>query len=183
VTTALLGIEGVALEQFLQPGPLPNLRVMTSGPLPPNAAEMLGSERMRTLIEAISQQTDLIIIDSPPASVLADTAVLSRQADSVLLVLRVGHTNRDVVKRTVAALQQVQAHIVGIVLNRMPTRGHGYYYYHYYNYDYARKYYRRDDQLVGGALPVTPARPIANGKMPTPEGAPLPAGGEKPPPK
>jgi capsular exopolysaccharide synthesis family protein len=183
VTTALLGIEGVALEQFLQPGPLPNLRVMTSGPLPPNAAEMLGSERMRTLIEAISQQTDLIIIDSPPASVLADTAVLSRQADSVLLVLRVGHTNRDVVKRTVAALQQVQAHIVGIVLNRMPTRGHGYYYYHYYNYDYARKYYRRDDQLVGGALPVTPARPIANGKMPTSEGAPLPAGGEKPPPK
>ncbi len=172
VTTALLGIEGVALEQFLQPGPLPNLRVMTSGPLPPNAAEMLGSERMRSLIEAIGQQADLIIIDSPPASVLADTAVLSRQVDSVLLVLRAGHTNRDVVKRTVAALQQVQAHIVGVVLNRMPTRGHGYYYYHYYyyyNYDYSRKYYRRDDQLAGGALPVTPAHLATNGKAPRPE--------------
>ena len=184
VTTALLGIDGVALEQFMQPGPLPNLRVMTSGPLPPNAAEMLGSERMRSLIEQIGQQADLIIIDSPPASVLADTAVLSRQVDSVLLVLRAGHTNRDVIKRTVAALQQVQAHIVGVVLNRMPTRGHGYYYYHYYsyyNYDYARKYYRRDDQLTGGALPVTPARPSTNGKASIAEGALRPTAGEKPP--
>jgi capsular exopolysaccharide synthesis family protein len=185
VTTALLGIEGVALEQFLQPGPLPGLRVMTSGPLPPNAAELLGSARMRDLIEAIGQQADLILIDSPPASVLADTAVLSRQVDSVLLVLHAGRTNRDVVKRTVAALQQVQAHIVGVVLNRMPARGHGYYYYHYYsyyNYDYSRKYYRRDDQLVGGALPVTPAPPPTNGKPPAPEGAPVFAADEKPPP-
>jgi len=185
VTTALLGIEGVALEQFLQPGPLPNLRIMTSGPLPPNAAEMLGSERMRSLIEQIGQQADLIIIDSPPASVLADTAVLSRQADSVLLVLRAGHTNREVVKRTVAALQQVQAHIVGVVLNRMPTHGHGYYYYHYYyyyNYDYARKYYRRDDQLAGGgAIPVTPAHPGTNGKTPIPDGAPVPNPHRQPP--
>ncbi len=185
VTTALLGIEGVALEQFMQPGPLPNLRVMTSGPLPPNAAELLGSERMRALIQAVGQQADMIVIDSPPASVLADTAVLAHQADGVLLVLHAGRTDRDVVKRTVAALQQVQAHIVGVVLNRMPTRGHGYYYhyYYYYNYDYAHKYYRRDDLLVGSALPVTPARPATNGKTPTPEGAPLPTGSEKLPPR
>lgn len=174
VTTALLGIEGVTLEQFMQPGPLPNLRVMTSGPLPPNAAEMLGSERMRTLMKTIAEQADLIVIDSPPVSVLADTAVLSRQADGVLLVLHAGRTDRDVVKRTVAALQQVQAHIIGVVLNRMPTRGHSYYYYHYYNYDYSRKYYRRDDQLVGGAIPVTPARPTTNGATPVPDAAPAP---------
>lgn len=176
VTTALLGIEGVALEQFMQPGPLPNLRVMTSGPLPPNAAEMLGSARMSTLIELVAQQADMIVIDSPPASVLADAAVLSRQADGVLLVLHAGRTDRDVIKRTVAALQQVQAHIVGAVLNRMPARGRGYssyHYYYYYNHDYSRKYYRRDDQLVGGVLPVAPARPTSNGKAPTPEGAPV----------
>lgn len=185
VTTALLGMEGVTLEQFMQPGPLPNLRVMTSGPLPPNAAEMLGSERMRALIKSIAEQADLIVIDSPPASVLADTAVLSRQADGVLLVLHAGRTDRDVVKRTVAALQQVQAHIVGVVLNRMPTRGHGYYYYHYYyyyNYDYSRKYYRRDDQLVGGAIPVTPARPTTNGATPAPDVAPAPDAARRHPP-
>ncbi len=176
LTTALLGIEGVALEQFLQPGPLPSLRVMTSGPLPPNAAELLGSERMQSLLEVVGQQADIIVIDSPPASVLADAAVLSRQADGVLLVVHTGRTDRDVVKRTVAALQQVQAHIVGVVLNRMPTRGYGYshHYYYYYNYTYAHKYYRRDEQLVGGVLPVTPARPTLNGKAPTPEGAPVP---------
>lgn len=183
VTTALLGMEGVTLEQFMQPGPLPNLRVMTSGPLPPNAAELLGSDRMHNLIAAIGEQADLIVIDSPPASVLADTAVLSRQADGVLLVLHAGRTDRDVVKRTVAALQQVQAHIVGVVLNRMPTRGHGYYYYHYYyNYDYSRKYYRRDDQLVGGAIPVTPARPTTNGATSIPDAAPAPEPARRPPP-
>ncbi|MFZ1770168.1 MAG: polysaccharide biosynthesis tyrosine autokinase [Caldilinea sp.] len=166
VTTALLGIEGVALEQFLQPGPLPTLRIMTSGPLPPNAPEMLGSARMSALLAEIGQQADLIIIDSPPASVLADAAVLSHQVDGVLLVLHAKQTSRDVAKRTVAALRQVQAHLVGVVLNRMPTRGHGYSsYYSYYNYDYSRQYYRRDDALVGGALPVTPARPASNGKL------------------
>ena len=101
-------------------------------------------------------------------------------------MLHAGRTNRDVVKRTVAALQQVQAHIVGVVLNRMPARGHGYYYYHYYsyyNYDSSRKYYRRDDQLVGGAIPVTPAPPPTNAKPPAPEGAPVLAAGDNPPPK
>lgn len=184
VTTALLGLDGVTLDQFLQPGPLPTLRIMTSGPLPPNAAELLGSERMRQLIAAIEEQADVILIDSPPASVLADTAVLSHQVHGVLLVLHAGRTNRDVVKRTVAALQQVQAHIVGVVLNRMPVHGRGYgayHYYYHYNYDYAGKYYRRDDQLVGGALPVTPARPTANGNAAAPAHAPAPLPRSDPP--
>lgn len=165
VTTALLGMEGVALEQFLQPGPLPTLRIMTSGPLPPNAPEMLGSARMSALLAEIEQQADLIIIDSPPASVLVDAAVLSHQVDGVLLVLHAKQTSRDSAKRTVAALRQVQAHLVGVVLNRMPISGYGYSSYSYYNYDSSRNYYRRDEALVGGALPVTPARPASNGKL------------------
>ena len=164
VSTALLGIDGVSLDQSLQAGPLPTLRVMTSGPLPPNPAEVLGSARMRAILDEIGHGADLVIIDSPPASVLADAAVLSRQVDGVLLVLHAGRTGHDVARRTVAALQQVQAHVLGVVLNRMPSRGSGYYYYHAYNYSYAKHYYRRDDSLVGGAIPVTPARPSTNGR-------------------
>lgn len=164
VSTALLGIEGVSLDEFLQAGPLPNLRVMTSGPLPPNPAEVLGSARMRDILDEIGRSADMVIIDSPPASVLADAAVLSRQVDGILLVLHAGRTSHDVARRTVAALHQVQAHLLGVVLNRMPMRGSGYYYYHSYNYTYAKQYYRRDDSLAGGAIPVTPARPSTNGK-------------------
>ncbi len=172
VSTALLGIEGVSLDEFLQAGPLPNLRVMTSGPLPPNPAEVLGSARMRAILEEIGHSADLIILDSPPASVLADAAVLSRQVDGVLLALHAGRTSHDVARRTVAALQQVQAHVLGVVLNRMPVRGSGYYYYyHSYNYTYAKQYYRRDDSLAGGAIPVTPAVPATNGKA-APAGQP-----------
>ncbi|MCW5845074.1 MAG: polysaccharide biosynthesis tyrosine autokinase [Caldilinea sp.] len=171
VSTALLGIEGVSLDDFLQQGPLPSLRVMTSGPLPPNPAEVLGSARMRTILDEVGRITDFVVIDSPPASVLADAAVLSRQADGVLLVLHAGRTSHDVARRTVAALQQVQAHVLGVVLNRMPVRGSGYYYYHSYNYTYAKQYYRRDDSLVGGAIPVTPPRPATNGKS-APAGEP-----------
>ena len=104
---------------------------------------------------------------------LADTAVLSSQVDGLLLVLEVGKTNREIAKRTVAALKQVNAHIVGTVLNRMPTRGGGYYYYHYYNYDYSKKYYRRKDKLVGGVVPpVTPATPVNGKNAPTRETMP-----------
>jgi capsular exopolysaccharide synthesis family protein len=148
--------------RFLQGTALPTLRVLTTGPLPPNPAELIGSQRMHELLERLQGQADILYIDSPPASVLADTAVLSAQSDGVLLVLQVGKTSRDVAKRTLAALEQVHAYVVGVVLNRMPTRRSGYYY-HYYNYEYSKKYYRRGDKLTGEAVPVTPAVGGRNG--------------------
>lgn len=163
LTTALLSPEEVDVTRFTQPTALPTLRVMTTGPLPPNPAELLGSLRMRRLLETLEAHADIVLMDTPPASVLADAAVLSLQSDGVLLVLAAGETSYDVGQRTVAALQQVQAHILGAVLNRMPTRGGGYYYYHYYNYQYSQKYYRRKDKLAGAALPVAAAALRVNG--------------------
>ena len=164
LTTALLAPEEVDIVRFTQATAVPTLRVMTSGPLPPNAAELLGSLRMRHLLEALEAHADIVLLDTPPASVLADAAVLSLQSDGVLLVLSAGSTTYDVGQRTVAALQQVQAHVVGVVLNRMPTRGGGYYYYHYYNYQYSQKYYRRKDKLAGAAAPVGAPAPRVNGQ-------------------
>jgi capsular exopolysaccharide synthesis family protein len=108
VTTALLQGQP-SLDGLLQQGPLPNLRILTSGPLPPNAAELLGSEPMHKLLAMLAQEADVVVFDSPPMVALSDTAVLATQVDGVLLVLDSGSTRRDVAKRAVLALQQVNA--------------------------------------------------------------------------
>jgi succinoglycan biosynthesis transport protein ExoP len=133
VTTALLQ-ERPSLDGLLQQGPLPGLRILTSGPLPPNAAELLGSAPMHELLRLLGEQADMVLLDSPPTVALSDTAVLSTQTDGVLLVLDARSTRRDVARQAVEALKRVNAHIIGVLLNRMPTRGTGYYYYYHYAY-------------------------------------------------
>lgn len=164
VTSALLS-DPTNVEMFLQRTPIASLRVLTTGPLPPNPAELLGSQRMRDLLNTLQQHADVIVIDSPPTTAVADTAVLSTLVDGVLLVVETGKTGREPARRALAALNQVQAHVVGVVLNRMPTRGSGYYYYHY---NYHRKYYRRDDVVDASAQPIPqqPAtvNPLARGR-------------------
>ncbi len=136
ITTALLD-EHPSLDGLLQPTATPGLRVLTSGPIPPNPAELLGSNRMRQLLTELLADADILVVDSPPVTALADAAILAAQADGVLLVVEVGRTTRDLARRAMAALRQVNARVVGVLLNRMPTRGSGYYYYysHYGHYD------------------------------------------------
>ena len=131
VTTALLS-EHPEPDGLLQPTQIPNLFVLTSGPLPPNPAELLGSERMKELLQHLGEEAEMLILDSPPATVLSDAMILSTQSDGVLLVLDVGQTRRDAARRAVEGLQQVNARIIGVLLNRVPTKGSGYYYYYYY---------------------------------------------------
>ena len=133
VTTALITDVAGSLDDILQDTGVPGLRVLTSGPLPPNAAELLGSTRMRELLVDLHTRAEVVVIDSPPVTALSDAAVLAMQTDGVLLVLDAGKTRRELAKRATEALGRVQARVIGVVLNRMPTRGAGYYY--YYRYD------------------------------------------------
>ncbi len=142
ITTALLEEHPVA-DGLLQPTAVPGLSVLTSGPLPPNPAELLGSARMRELLAHLSAQADVVLLDSPPTVALSDAAILSTQCDGVLLVFDAGSTRREVARRAVEALRRVNARVVGAVLNRMPLQGDGYYYYYYYNYGY---YYTSDGE-------------------------------------
>lgn len=128
--------------RLLQDTPIPGLRVLTSGPLPPNPAELLGSARMRELMTKLQAEADVVVLDSPPATMLADAAILSTITDGVLLVVEAGKTRMDTAIRAVDALKQVNARIIGVLLNRMPTKGSGYYYYYYY---YKHGYYSSDD--------------------------------------
>ncbi|OQA42884.1 MAG: Tyrosine-protein kinase YwqD [Chloroflexi bacterium ADurb.Bin325] len=136
LTTALLE-ERPALDVLLQDTAIPGLHVLTSGPLPPNPAELLGSARMREFVAELLTQFDMVLLDSPPTAVLSDAAILSTQCDGVLFVLAAGRSRREITRRAMEALRKVNARVLGAVLNQMPMQGDGYYYYYYYNYDYA----------------------------------------------
>jgi non-specific protein-tyrosine kinase len=142
LTTALLDTE-TPVSQHLQNTRVPGLRIMTSGPLPPNPAELLNSQRMIHIIEELKQECDLVIFDTPPILTVTDAAILGRQVDGCTLVAEVGKTNRSAVIRAIEGLLKADANVFGVVLNKLQLKRMGYYdyYYHYqyYAYDYSQK--------------------------------------------
>jgi capsular exopolysaccharide synthesis family protein len=115
------------------------LYVLTSGAIPPNPAELLGSEQMYRLIAALEGTFTHIIIDSPPVASFTDGVLLSSMADGVLLVVHGGRASRAVVRRSRQLLQDVGAKIFGVVLNNVNLRSQDYYYYQHYNEHYYSK--------------------------------------------
>ncbi|MCA9994246.1 MAG: polysaccharide biosynthesis tyrosine autokinase [Anaerolineales bacterium] len=118
-----------AIKQTGQPG----LFVLTCGAVPPNPSELVGSTKMRVLLDRMLTQFDYVIFDTPPCLAVTDAVVLSTIVDGSLLVSHAGRTRRNQIKQTVERLQEVQANILGLTLNRLTARTGGYYYYYYYN--------------------------------------------------
>jgi capsular exopolysaccharide synthesis family protein len=110
------------------------LSVLPAGKLPPNPAELLSSRRMHDLLDLLAGQADVVLVDSPPVLSVTDAAVLARSVDGVLLVMGAGETRREAARRAVESLGRVGGNLVGVVLNRVPTR-QGSYYYRYYRED------------------------------------------------
>ena len=110
------------------------LRALPTGSLPPNPAEVLGSQRMGDLLETLAGQSDIVLIDSPPVLLVTDAVVLAQKADGVLLVLNAGQTRREAAARAVESLHRVGANVIGVVLNAVPAGRGGYYYYYYQDY-------------------------------------------------
>jgi capsular exopolysaccharide synthesis family protein len=137
------------LDSALQPYErLPNLKLMTSGPVPPNPAELLGSDEMRRLLALLSERFSHIIIDSPPAISFTDASILSTLVDGVMLVVHGGRSSRAVVRRAKQQLLDVGAHIFGVVLNNVKLESADYYYYPGY---YASYYSNDSDDVADGA--------------------------------
>jgi polysaccharide biosynthesis transport protein len=111
----------------------PNLKVLTSGPVPPNPAELLGSDEMRKLLNLLGEQYSHIVIDSPPAISFTDASILSTMVDGVILVVHGGRSSRAVVRRAKQQLLDVGAHIFGVVLNNVKVEQQDYYYSGYYS--------------------------------------------------
>ena len=126
-----------SIDEVIQQSHVPNLEVISSGPIPPNPSELLGSDEMKRIPELLSERYDIIIIDSPPATAVADPIVLAPLADGVVLVVEANRTRKPVVMQAITRLQQVQAKIIGGIVNKLDVRKSGYgYYYYYSNYGY-----------------------------------------------
>ena len=118
-----------------------NLSILTSGDLPPNPAELVGSDKMRNFIHLMKNNADIIVIDTPPVIAVTDPVILSKRVDGVILVLRPGVTKLAAAIQATEQLKQVGANILGVVLNDSENKANRYY--HYYKGDYYRygKYY------------------------------------------
>ena len=110
-----------------------DLKVLTAGPLPPNPADLLGSQRMIDLIESLCNQADVVILDASPLLPVTDSQALAALVDGVLLVVRAGYTRRVLVQRSRQVLKDIGVKVLGVVLNRSAERNAGYGNY----YDYA----------------------------------------------
>ncbi|HEU4712728.1 MAG TPA: polysaccharide biosynthesis tyrosine autokinase [Pyrinomonadaceae bacterium] len=116
------------------------LDVLSSGPIPPNPAELLGSDQMRRLMTALQGRYTHVVVDSPPVSSFTDGVLISTMVDGVLLVVHGGKSSRHVVRRSKQLLNDVGAKVLGVVLNNVNLQSHDYYYYQSY---YGRKYYEK----------------------------------------
>jgi capsular exopolysaccharide synthesis family protein len=108
-----------------------NIYLLSSGAIPPNPAELLGSTQMKGLLDLAGDFFQYIVIDSPPIASFTDGVLISSLVDGVLLVVHGGKTSRQVVKRTRQMLQEIGAKIIGVVLNKAEIHASDYYYYHY----------------------------------------------------
>ncbi|MCI0139985.1 polysaccharide biosynthesis tyrosine autokinase [Arthrobacter bambusae] len=130
LTTALVGDADVA--DLMQPWGEDNLFVLTSGRIPPNPSELLGSGEMQNLISRLEQSFDSVIIDAPPLLPVTDAAVLSQHVGGVVVVASVQKIRQHDLEKSLAALRLVDAKILGVVLNRLPAKGPDSYAYGYY---------------------------------------------------
>ncbi|MDY6949986.1 MAG: P-loop NTPase [Thermodesulfobacteriota bacterium] len=121
-----------------------NLHVLPAGPTPPNPSEMLGSRRMAAVMGMLKEAStyDVLVIDSPPVTSVSDAAILSAFADGIIVVVRAGGLNRAIIQKAIDQLKQVDAPVLGFVLNRMNPKEEKCYYSHYYKYGYHDYYYR-----------------------------------------
>ncbi len=118
--TSLLRSDDTTVESVAQQTEQDGLRIVTTGPLPPNPAELLGSQRMRAVLEQLSSSVDLLVVDSPPLRAFADAAILSSFLDGTVFVVDASVSRRRAVRQGREALTRAAAHMLGVVLNRVP---------------------------------------------------------------
>jgi capsular exopolysaccharide synthesis family protein len=137
LTNRIAGSQSTTTEQSaIVPTSVENLFIMPSGNQAPNPAEMLSSERMRKIVSMASRAFDHVIIDSAPVLGLADALILSRLVDGVVMVVGAGKTAKDSIKVSTRRMAQVQAPLLGVVMNQVDLDSPDYAYYTQYYYNY-----------------------------------------------
>lgn len=147
----------MTIEQAVRTTPIENLDVLTCGPIPPNPAELIGSERFLQILHELGERYDRVLLDSPPVIAVADAMILSNYVDGVVVVVRFGKTLRDVAIQAVKQLRDVNANVLGAVINELDldNKEYGHYYYYYYHrYGY---YYQEKEKEKEGIREIDPA--------------------------
>jgi succinoglycan biosynthesis transport protein ExoP len=127
----------LGMSYSLQPTRITGLTALTSGDTPPNPSELLGSLLMGSILEELKNTYDILLIDTPPALAVTDSAVLVPYVEGVLLVVKPGNTNMATLRRVVNQFHQINANLLGVVLNDINLRStsYGYFYKHYKYYN------------------------------------------------
>jgi capsular exopolysaccharide synthesis family protein len=123
------------LDDVLQATGNQNVSVLAAGPHPPNPSELLGSSHMQHVLDELRGRFDYVVLDAPPLLPVTDAAVLTNQVDGALVVARYGHTKRDQITRAVENLRAIDARVLGVILNMVPSKSTGYEYAYYYETD------------------------------------------------
>lgn len=135
ITDVLSG--GLNWRDVIQDPGIDNLKILSAGPYPPNPSELLGSKEFDNLLSELEQEFDMILFDSPPILPVTDAAVIASKCDAVLLIYFVGKAAREALLRAKVQLENVNANIIGIVLNDIKAEGKlAYTYYYHYQYKY-----------------------------------------------
>ena len=128
---------------------LANLKLITSGPIPPNPSDILSLDRFSDLLALLETEADIVLIDTPPVLAVSDPLLIGTKADGVLLLGRAGHTRRERLAHAAETLRAASVRLVGVVVNRQSSRDSGYYYYYG---DSGASTEKRDSGLKGAPL-------------------------------
>jgi len=168
VTTAMLD---ESIDEAVLETEVPNLSVIPAGPIPPNPAELLHSEKFKAFLESVKSRFDRVIIDSPPIVPVTDAAILSTLVDGTVLVVRAFKTTKDLARHAVRALHDLGVTKAGAVLNAVNFSRHEYKYRYYY---YRRDGYYADEPPTARKAAKADASPREEAADDATEGAPPP---------
>ncbi|MBI9047228.1 MAG: polysaccharide biosynthesis tyrosine autokinase, partial [Anaerolineaceae bacterium] len=132
---------GVVLEGILQPSRTKYLSLITAGRLPPNPSELLGSQKMLNILDRVQENSDLILIDTPPVLAVTDSTVLAPFVDGVILVVKPGSTKLAAVRQAIEQIRRVGGKIIGVILNDVKIKRTKYGFYYYKGYPIYGSYY------------------------------------------
>jgi len=125
-------VEEICAENLIQETQVENLRILTSGPIPPNPSELLGSTKMHGLFNYLKEQADYLIIDAPPVIAVTDACVLASRVDGIALVVNSGTVRPEMAQKAKELLLKANGHLLGVILNRVEIEQEYAYYYYYY---------------------------------------------------
>jgi non-specific protein-tyrosine kinase len=141
-----------ALNSVRQTTAVDGLTVVTSGSLPPNPSELMGSQKLQSILSTMKNSADLILIDTPPTLTVTDASALAPSLDGILLVVRPGKTRISALRQTIEQLRQLNARILGVVLNDVAISGksYSYHYNYYHNYSENKDYFETREKKKKG---------------------------------